>query len=96
MSDAARQRTGLPLVFTPVVACPAGEPIMETIQGSGVHCAITDSEVTSVGDPGSIINFCCSSHYKRCPVWQAEKERIWAGQRESLIVAGATKPQWEY
>lgn len=74
---------------------------METIEGSGVHCEVTDSEITAVADPSSILQFCCSSGYRTCPVWMAEKERIWAEQRTSLIDAGATRPpepaaSWAY
>lgn len=85
MSDRARQETGLPRVFKPVVACPAGEPIGETPRGSGVRCRLTHSNVLAQDDPRSILAFCCSSGYRRCPVWLAEKERIAAQRREALV-----------
>lgn len=62
---------------------------METVEGSGVHCNLTESDITAVADPSTILHFCCSTAYKDCPVWRAEKERIWAGQRESLIGGAA-------
>lgn len=85
MSDRARQETGLPRVFKAVVECPAGVPIGETPKGSGVECRLTDSAVLSQEDPRTLLAYCCSSGYRRCVVWLAEKERVEAGRRESLI-----------
>lgn len=85
MPDSVRQRTGLPRIFTPVVECPAGEPIAETPKGSGVRCRLTHSNVLSMDDPTSLRNFCCSAGYRGCPVWLAEKARIAEGRREALV-----------
>lgn len=87
MSDRVRQETGLPLVFDAKVECPAGEPIGETPRGSGVACRLTHTAITSQENPRALLAFCCSSKYRRCPVWEAECERIAAARREALVEA---------
>lgn len=87
MSDRIRQVTGLPRVFKPVVECPAGVPIAETARGSGVECRLTDSPVLAQDEPRTLLAYCCSSGYRGCVVWLAEKERVEARRRESLLEA---------
>lgn len=71
-------------MFDAPVKCPAGEAIGETRKGSGVRCRVEESSILADQDPRSIIAYCCGD-YGTCPTWQAEKARIAAQRRESLI-----------
>lgn len=82
----ARTKVGLPHVFDPAVECPGGEPIAETVNGSGVRCRVEHSSILSDQDPKSLILWCCSE-YRTCPTWQAEKDRIAEGRRAALVEA---------
>lgn len=81
---ASHDRIGLPRVFDVNVVCPAGRPIAESAKGSGVFCRLTRSAILSQEDSESL-GFCCSEAYRRCPVWQAEKERIEEGRRVEIV-----------
>lgn len=83
----ARARSGLPLVFDFPVECPAGVAIGLGKGGSsGCHCRVEDSDILAAENPSSLMAYCLSAQgHKRCPTWQAEKERIAAGRRTQLI-----------
>jgi hypothetical protein len=66
---------GLPLVFDAEVVCPAGEPIGETLQGSGCRCHVEDTSLLAATNPSSLIGYCLSSNYASCPTWRREKNR---------------------
>lgn len=87
MADtASRVRTGLPLVFDFPVECPAGTNIgMGKGGSSGCWCAIERSEILAAENPSSLISYCLSAQgHRRCPTWQAEKERIAERRRKPL------------
>jgi len=71
-------------VFDPVIECPAGEPIAEAPQGSGCACRVEATVLLAGTDPSSLTAFCLGDH-RRCPTWIAEKHRVWAAQKRSLI-----------
>lgn len=67
------------------IPCPAGEPVGESLGGSGCHCHIEGTLITSAIDPSSLGRFCTAPDgYLRCPTWQAETHRIERGVRTRL------------
>lgn len=79
-----RPRALLLTVRQPVVRCPAGSAVAETPEGSACRCHVEDTTISLLRDPSSFVHFCMGD-YTRCPTWQAEKERIAAGERDELI-----------
>lgn len=78
-----RQLSRLPLVFDPVVQCPAGVPIAEAPQGSGCRCRVEHSSILAASDPSSLQSFCLN-RYDECPTWQFAKERAWQSKALGL------------
>lgn len=67
--------------FDPVIACPAGEPIYETVAGSGCRCRIERHSIVAARDPSSL-QFCLDN-YQGCPTWRARRDAWWeARERE--------------
>jgi hypothetical protein len=65
------------------IRCPAGDLVVETIQGSGCRCRITRETLTEAENAGSLNNF-CAGKYTQCPVWRREKEAIAERKRKQL------------
>jgi len=75
-----RVRSGLPRVFDAQIECPAGEPIGETLKGSGCACHVEDNVLLSSTDPASLMRFCLGD-YRICPTWRTEKDWIAANRQ---------------
>ena len=76
-SGRVAEAVGYRVVTLLEIPCPAGEPVVETLGGSGCHCRVEDSVIVSALDPSSLGRFCVARDgYLRCPTWQAETERI--------------------
>lgn len=83
MSVAFEESVGQRVVVDLTIPCPAGEPVGETLEGSGCLCRLTASVIASATDPRSLGKFCTDADgHKLCPVWQTEKKRIEEHARE--------------
>lgn len=79
-----RERVQLPLLINVDVTCPAGLAVGVTPSGSGCRCKIAHETITTGLNPRSLVAFCLAD-YKRCPTWQAEKDRIAEGRSAPLV-----------
>jgi hypothetical protein len=75
MREAGRPTRAIRLTFNPKVTCPAGDPVYESPEGSGVRCAIERNTLSALRDPSSLLTFCLS-RYDSCPTWELEKRRV--------------------
>lgn len=64
-------------------ACPASNPIFETLHGSGVRCRIERTTLLADLDPSSLLAFCCGD-YTTCPTWRRMREAEWASRDRAL------------
>lgn len=67
------------------VVCPAGERIVETLEGPACRCRIEQSIISAAKDPSSLAGFCMGVH-AMCPTWREARQAEWAHADPARLV----------